>query len=384
MRIRRGGRHARARTFVGALAALALALAVAAPVAGAVPAKFWGVAPQSLPTEEQFQRLARGGVDALRFPVEWSAVENTRGEPNWDYVDSLVAGVTASGIEPLPFLTGAPAWAVKSISVNAASHSFAPLSLPVRTAAERSGWENFLREAVGRYGPGGVFWSEHPGLPYVPIRTWQIWNEPNFKYFAAHPDPVDYGQLVKLSYTTIKGLDPGAQLILGGLFAEPKEAEGRYKKIRPRPALLATEFLSQMYRSTPGIRSKFQGIALHPYSVRYQNLEPEIERVRKVLRQNGDAGKGLWITELGWSSESPDGHSDLFAKGANGQARELKGAFKLLVRNQVRWKLKRVFWFSVDDRPGLCNFCGGSGLFAKGFVPKPSWDAYVQFAGGTP
>ena len=76
--------------------------------------------------------------------------------------------------------------------------------------------------------------------------------------------------------------------------------------------------------------------------------------------------------------------TDQFAKGVEGQARELKGAFKLLERNQVTWKLKRVFWFSVDDRPGLCNFCGGSGLFSEGFVPKPSWKAYVKFAGGTP
>ena len=154
----------------------------------------------------------------------------SQGSPNWDYVDSLVSGVTESGIEPLPFITGAPTWAVKQQSVNAAAHSFAPASLPVRTGAERNGWQGFLREVVGRYGPGGAFWSQHPELPYRPIRTWQIWNEPNFKYFVAAPNPVDYGKLVKLSYTAIKGLDSGAQLILAGLFAVPKEATGKYKK----------------------------------------------------------------------------------------------------------------------------------------------------------
>jgi polysaccharide biosynthesis protein PslG len=381
---RQGIRPARSCALAVALAAVALAIPAFADSAGAsVPARFWGVAPQSLPSEALFQRLKRGGVDSLRFPIEWSSVESVEGLPDWGYDDSLVAGSVASGIEPLPFVTGAPSWAIRQVSVNRAAHSFAPRNLPV-TGAQRSGWQRFLREAVGRYGPGGAFWSMHPELPYRPIRIWQIWNEANFKYFVARPNPAEYGKLVKLSYSTIRGVDPGARLILSGLYAEPKEATGRYRKMRPRPALLATEFLKRMYRSTPGIKRKFIGIALHPYSVYYRELGPEIERVRKVLRQLHDPGKGLWVTEVGWSSQPPEGRQNLFAKGRGGQVRELKGAFKLLLRNRVRWRLKRIYWFSVDDHPGNCNFCDGTGLFNEGFVPKPSWKAYVHFAGGTP
>ena len=61
-------------------------------------------------------------------------------------------------------------------------------------------------------------------MPKRPIRTWQIWNEENFKYFVARPNPAEYGKLVKLSYAAIKGVDPGAKMILGGLFARPNEA----------------------------------------------------------------------------------------------------------------------------------------------------------------
>jgi hypothetical protein len=380
---RRLGRRT-VRTLAAVLGALTLVAAFGTASAGAVPAKFWGVAPQSVPTEEEFQRLQRGGVDSLRFPIEWNTVESAPGVTNWGYVDAMVKGTASSGIEPLPFITGAPEWVVKSILVNNASHSYAPRDLPVKTAAQRGEWQNFLREAALRYGPGGSFWNEHPGVPNIPIRNWQIWNEPNFKYFVAHPNPADYGKLVKLSATALKTIDPGAQLILAGLFAKPKEAEGRYKKIRPRPALLATEFLEQMYKRTPGIKQKFQGVALHPYSIRFRELEPEIEAVRQVLRKAGDGAKGLWITELGWSSSKPVGRVNLFAKGRQGQVRELDGAFKLLIRKQVKWHLQRVFWFSVDDRLGNCNFCDGSGLFTEGFEAKPAWPAYVKFAGGTP
>ncbi len=369
----------RAWVVAGVLAA-ALAAISAAPAA-ALPANFWGVSPQATPSPEQFQRLSVGGVDSVRIPIGWSSVQTTRGGiPNWSSVDPLVSGAAAAGLEVLPFVYGAPQWAVASAVVPGSRGARAPKTLPVKTGAQRSAWAAFLKAAVVRYGPGGTFWAENPALPARPIRTWQIWNEQNFKYFVVRPNPADYGKLVNISYSAIKSVDPGAKLILGGMFAEPGDAEPTR---RPVQAYLATDFLEQLYRSTPGIKSKFNGVALHPYTGEYQRLSPEIEGFRAVLKKNGDAGKGLWITEIGWSSE-PKSLGDSFAKGPKGQVTQLDGAFNLFKRKQAKWKLKQIYWFSVDDQPGSCNFCGGSGLFAEGFVPKQSWFAYVKFAGGQP
>ena len=35
-----------------------------------------------------------------------------------------------------------------------------------------------------RYGPGGSFWDRHPRLPRLPVRAWQVWNEPNLPVFG--------------------------------------------------------------------------------------------------------------------------------------------------------------------------------------------------------
>ncbi|MFP5387848.1 MAG: hypothetical protein ACLGG5_00915, partial [Thermoleophilia bacterium] len=293
--------------------------------------------------------------------------------------DQLVASASAAGLNVLPFVYDAPPWAVARARVPH-SGAYAPKTLPVKTGAQRGAWANFLKLAVGRYGPSGSFWAANPSIPASPIRTWQIWNEENFKYFVARPSPSDYGKLVNLSYAAIKSVDPGAKLILGGLFARPGEAK---RKRKPPEAYYATDFLDQMYRLTPGIKNKFTGVALHPYTAKYQLLTPEIEEVRTVLKARHDPNKKIWITEIGWSSE-PKSAGDSFAKGPAGQATQLKGAFSLLKSKAARWKLQRIYWFSVDDAPGICNFCGGSGLFGPGFVPKKSWFAYVKFAGGTP
>lgn len=355
-------------------------LAATAPAAVALPGDFWGVSPQAPPSVEQFQRLRAGGVDSVRIPISWAATQPLSGaEANFTAPDQLVAGAAAAGLNVLPFVYDAPSWAVTQARVPGSS-ARAPKTLPVKTGAQRSAWSNFLKLVVARYGPSGSFWAANPGLPAAPIQTWQIWNEENFKYFVTRPSPSDYGKLINVSYAAIKSVDPGAKLILGGMFARPKEAEFKSK---PAQAYFATDFLDQLYTSTPGIKRKFTGVALHPYTTKYQQLIPDIEEFITVLKANHDSGKKLWITEIGWSSE-PKSASDSFAKGPAGQATQLKGAFNLFKAKAAKWKLQRIYWFSVDDAPGICNFCGGSGLFGPGFVPKKSWFAYVKFAGGTP
>jgi hypothetical protein len=352
-------------------AAVALAGLGLASAAAALPAHFWGVVPQVPPSAQDLQVLRQGGVDSIRVPVSWGSVQpNGPGEWDWSDADELIGTAAEAHLNVLPFLSSAPRWAVPT-DRRFGSSAF----LPVRNGRQRGGWKRFVTEAIRRYGPNGAFWREHPETPRLKIRLWQVWNEPNFKYFVARPNPTEYGKLVNLTYAAAKAADSRSELILGGLFSRPIEATFN---VRPPQAYFASTFLQQMYRTTPGIQAKFDGVALHPYTGSWKNLTGRIEEVRSVLVANHDAGKALYITEMGWSSEPPQPHNS-FAKGVNGQARELQGAFRLFSANQRRWHIQSVYWFSINDYAGLCNFCGGSGLF-HGEKPKPAWFAYKHFA----
>ncbi len=374
-----------------ALTAFAVALVVLAAIASsaaALPAKFWGVVPQAILSQEQFKTLETGGVQSMRLPLTWAATQPTKGGPyEWAGFDEQVEHAAKVGIEILPFVVSPPTWAVPVANIPGGGGAKVTSRLPA-TGTAATGWSNFLKAAVARYGPGGKFWTEHPLVTETPINDWQIWNEPNFKYFVAHPNPTEYGKLVKLSAKAIRSVDPTAQVILAGMFSQPAGGRHAYpsgKKVAnpTSPNYFAAYFLEQMYKTNPGIKSSFNGVALHPYVPHYAKLAPEIEEFRNVLKANGDAAKGLWITELGWSSEPPQGPSNVFAVGPAGQARELKGAFTLLKADAAKFRLAHVYWFSVDDAPATCNFCNGSGLFKKGFLPKKSWTEFVKFTGGT-
>jgi len=287
----------------------------------------------------------------------------------------------------LPFLYGTPHWLAAK-----------PTTLPVDNARQRAEWKAFLTAAVRRYGPGGEFWAEHApssggeggiGVPYVPyepatpkltpirrplpIRTWQIWNEANFFYFALPASPSRYAKLVTLSSQAIKAADPGAKVVLSGLFAKPT---ADYPKGMP-----AAQFLEALYR-VPGLKTRFDGIALHPYAVDTETLEEYVEEFHDVTTEYHDRVP-LYVTEMGWGSQ-PDFEQVAFEQGIQGQVRQLRGAYQYLLENRRRLDVKQVYWFSWKDIQGDCNFCDSVGLFREGtgFRPKPSWRAFVAISRG--
>lgn len=330
-----------------------------------VSASFWGVVPQSRTTLAQFRRLRDGGVGAVRIVVRWRRVmPRPEAPPRWGELDEVVAKATRAKLSILPFVYGSPRWIAKD-----------ERTLPVTNARQRNGWIEFLRALALRYGPRGSFWAAHPRLPRRPIRIWQIWNEPNLFFFARRPDPRRYAELVEISHRALSGVDPGAQLILGGMFALPGQ--------KPPLAYPADRFLSLMYKRDPQIKRYISGIAIHPYTRNFRSLVPIFEQVHRTMRRAGDPGVGLWITELGWGSQRGPGATE-FEKGRAGQARQLKGAFRLLLKNRERWRVRHVYWFAVADShaPHACNFCDSAGLFTARFRPKPAWMAFERIAGG--
>ncbi len=335
---------------------------------GQPPRSFFGIDPQEPPSEEDARYMRAGGIGSVRWPFTWSGTQpEAGGEYDWPSFDPVVETAAKQGLRVLPFVYSTPAWLGE------------PTELPVETERQRQRWRRFLVAAVERYGPEGSFWREHergPGrLPKIPIREWQIWNEANFFYFAKPVSPRHYARLVEESHRALSEADPGAKLILSGLFADPKQ--------EPPKAMDATEFLRGVYE-TEGIAEDFDAIALHPYARDTSRLEEAVTAFRAVTEENGDAGVPLYITEMGWGSQS--GSEVSFEKGPEGQAEELSDAYDYLISNRTALDLQAVYWFSWQDRQESCNFCDSAGLFAEDepLQPKPAWQEFVEASGGEP
>ncbi len=355
------------------LAALLTAQLGAAKPPIAAPPGFFGVAPQTSLTAEDFRYMKAGGIESVRWPLIWAAVQPTaKSAYDWSGFDPVVALAARAGVQILPSIGSPPRWVTRKET-----------TMPIDSARQRQAWSAFLSAAVDRYGPGGKFWREHmtggispnyePAIPVLPIRAWQIWNESNFFYFAFPVSASRYAKLVTISSKAIKSVRPGAKVVLSGLFGEPTAGGKR--------GMPAATFLQQLYR-VPGLKSRFDGISLHPYAVDAETLEELVEGFHDVAVENHDR-PGLYITEIGWGSENNFKH-DAFEQGIQGQVRQLRDSYEYLLANRARLNLKQVYWFSWKDLEGLCDFCDSVGFFREGprFKPKPAWRAFVALTGG--
>jgi hypothetical protein len=347
------------------IAALALLALASPPAAGAAyaPPGFIGISPQGPADPVDFKLMELAELESVRLPMPWSVIQTdnpTVADPDWSAFDRAVGLAAEHGIRVFPFLWGAPEWV--------ALH---PSSEPAESAWQRRAWTSFLREAVERYGPRGEFWDENPDLSYLPIRRWEIWNEENIVTFAHRPEPVRFARLIRLSGRVLHGADPGAKVIVGGLFGRPLQIP---------PNVASGDFLSRLYRARP-VKRYFDGVALHPYVADAGAMRAQIANLRRIMRVHDDAATPLYVTELGWGSDSFESR---WERGPYGQARELDRAFTMLAAQRQRWRIGGVWWFSWADEDDACQFCDSAGLLTKAREAKPAWYRFNAWTGGDP
>jgi hypothetical protein len=342
------------------LLAISLCLGLAAPAsASALPREFFGIQGWTPPSARTFNTLGRAGLGTYRYQLNWGAVEARRGQRRWGGVDAVFRNAAANGMTVLPYILGSPGWA-------ASRAQYPP------TGDARGAWLNFVREAGARYGQGGSFWSANPRLPARPPTYWQIWNEPNFSgYWFGRPNAAQYVDFLSESGSALRGGDPGARIALAGL---PETHIG----------IPGSKFLKQIY-ARPGARDAFDAVVLHPYARDARGVLGAVIRARRTMRRNGDAGKPILVTEVGWATGGPVGpRTRAFRTSLRGQARRLASTFRTLTRNQRRYGVEMVVVFSLRDRRRLAGerdwWAIHTGVFTRRGRAKPAWGTLRRWA----
>jgi hypothetical protein len=349
------------------LIALMIALLPATATAK-VPKNFVAITQGGALTEHDLDQMQNIKVKSMRLNLNWRNIEPQKGQFNWP--DASVAALARNGITPVFTVYSAPKWV---------THSNLQGAAPLKGEAKRA-WQTFLKDAVKRYKSGGTFWRQNPNVPKKPVKTWQIWNEPNLpKYFAqagksqltqVKGAPKAYGKFVKTSDEAIHKADRHAKVILAGLSGNPKK-----KKMAPQ------KFLKKFF-TVKKVEKHFDAAALHPYAPNISQFKERISKVRKAMKNGGAKKKDLWLTEVGWGSASHDKFA--LTKGIAGQANLLKKSFKASLKKRKKWKIDRIFWFDWRDpaanAPVACSFCPSAGLLKHDGTPKPAFKEFKHFS----
>jgi polysaccharide biosynthesis protein PslG len=373
------------RTLIIMAVALSLAAASAADARAAtkkVPANFVGAVADGPLLEDptvsftgQLNTMVGAGVQSVRIVFNWAAAQpyasfdevppdeiaNYRDEDgvptDWRQIDRIVTVNTERRLAILPVVITAPAWAARHPGVFGS-----PPTSPAQYAV-------FVKALARRYGPGGLFWTEHPefGSAGRPIRLWQFWNEPNLKpFWSDQPFATDYVELLRQSREAVKAVDPGAKVVLAGLPNKSWEA------------------LTQIYKA--GGRGLFDVATFHPFTAKPSGVKTILERDRKVMAKYGDSRMPLWVTELSWTSaKGKTSQKYGNEETESGQAKKLTEAFTLLANLRTKLRIGRVYWYTwlTLDRDATYPFdwAGLLRIASDGKVKrKPAFNAFRKIA----
>jgi hypothetical protein len=355
-------------THVFAVLALGLVLPIGGAQAaetGAVSAITWGQSRADV--NREIALLKRLGARYVRVNVNWAGLEpDGKGQlAGLDMFDHAVDQAHAAGLEiVMPVADGVPYWASgdprKRIDGNGTRHWN-----PTYPPAHMADYADAFRTVVERYAPRGV-------------HIFEVWNEPNLeRFWASGPDPAHYARMLRAAYPAIKQADPRSTVLLGGLSRND------------------FDYLEGVYRAGGG--GNFDAVAVHPYTYGVDptvtwkgvnpgedrnrlswNSFPAIKEIRRSMDTFGDSGKGVWITEFGYSTTSKDG-----GVSEAQQAALLTKAYKYV--DQFPW-VKAMLWYSARNTPWMHDaddYDSRFGLFSTDFKLKPSARAFRAVSGGT-
>ena len=268
--------------------------------------------------------IAGTGAQVLRQSFYWSLIEPEPGRYEYSLYDMYMTAAARANLSVLPILYNPPAFRSARPASGARRGTYPP--------ANYTDFAVFAAALVRRYGPGGEFWRQHPELPQLPIRSWQVWNEPNIPvYWPGGPNPAEYASMLRTVGEGIKAVDPGARVITAGL----NDSELGIKLV---------PFLRGMYRA--GAKGSFDVLALHPYAPGSDLVTAQIDRAVRELRRNGDSAHTI-VTELGWATGSPSKRALVVSEA--GQAALIRRTLTQLARYRAQLRLDGVFYFNWRD-----------------------------------
>ena len=342
----------------------ALALALAPAAQAQAPPDFVGMSSDDAwAGEGQYRSHALAqqrsvGVGLLRQVIDWTNVETSPGHYDFGVYDGFVLEAAAHGIGMLPVLHNPPPFYRRSTA-----RGWCPPQ-KLSTMAE------YARAAVRRYGPNGSLWREHPGAPSIPMRSWQIWNEPNLGvYWCNRPNAREYASMLRVVGGAIKSEDPGAEIVTAGM------PDSKLKSAMP-----LDKFISRLYRARG--KRYFDTLATNGYATSNAELSELLHRVRRNMNRHRDRRARIWITEIGWGDGGPPHR---FNVGSAGQAARISNSYRLLAKLTPKLRLRGVVYFAWRDSrpyPPKYNDMWGlhTGLLDVNGNPKPAYYAFGQAA----
>jgi len=292
------------------------------------------------PSEKELKKavalMKEAGVGMVRMDFLWQEIEPEEGVFDFRKYDNIVDIVTSEGLQVLGLLNYSAPWASTCGQWNC-------------PPSKNKSFVKYAQRVVSRYKDV--------------IKHWEIWNEPDSSvYWSAQDGLKGYCALLKEVYPALKKVDPDCVILNGGLANGMMSVNRLYEN----GAKGYFDVLNIHYFDQPDYKGALSRVTAYP------------KLAYKVMVKNGDAGKKIWITEIGcpgvkkglqvkdwWLGKNPD---------ENEQALWVTEVFTGLLKDG---HVEKVFWaFFRDTKKHWNTGVDYFGLVRWDFSKKPAYQNY--------
>jgi len=316
---------------------------------------------------ESLKRIASTDATHVREKFSWAETEPQRGVFNWSGMDADMTAASTARISLLAVLIDTPDWAIATGTPRGRQATY-----PSRIA-DFTAWAG---RVARRYGPNGEFWKQHPELTPRPLRSWQVWNEPNIssEWTGGAPSPSRYAALLTQTRDAVRAFDPAASFQAAGV-----AASGSAGSTPP------ASFLKAVWRELGAARSGRYKWDIHAYSDTPQHAAALVPYMRGVMDSNGCRGCQITVGEFGWGSGSKVAQRFgwLCAGTQQNQASFANEFLRSTFRGAATNRLVELSWYRWEDPPPNSSATGcfrSLGVIDANGRAKPALAVFARFA----
>lgn len=296
------------------------------------------------------QDAATVGAKWIRVDLAWERIQpDDSSSYDWSSFDKIVQAADSLGLKVDAILDATAYWDTSpACKQDEPNTEFCP-------PEDMADFADFAAAAARRYANSSV-------------AAWEIWNEPNIdERWWPTPSPSGYARMLSSVSQAIRGVDPKAFILMGGLaiVANPPPA-GR----DPEQSFLTS------VATTPGALADVNAIGFHPFTGTlmpsvagvFQEISASQGNLLSVLQKAGYPNVQIWLTEAGMSVDAvnQDPSAALLAL----QATYATNLVRTVTENS---DIAATFWFSDEDIPSQDLYWG---LRNPEGVARPSFTAF--------
>lgn len=298
--------------------------------------------------------FAEAGIRWVRLDISWAMLQ-PNGPDSYDIADGVarldrrIDEIAAHGMRTLLLLYWAPSWSTGTTAKNGVPRDPKDYANAASWVAKR------YRGKVGAI---------------------ELWNEPDLSRFLANTSVQTYTDLIKAAYPKIKAVNPDITVVAGA------------------PTYVKTGWYAQMYAA--GGAHMFDALGIHPYpgmadapptacDKAYLDKYPcNIASLVDLMRARGDGGKGIWVTEYGWSAHDNTAYSDPIPAWKRGVTLQQQADYLLQMQSYLtRWpQVQASFWYTDRNTAVGDSHEDNFGILDRNLNAKPVYYALRCAASG--